>query len=144
MPLNIEIATIPHTGTGFVQTLLKDIAPPTCHLTHDGIMESLRFKGTLIIPLRKPKHVAWTWIKRGTASEQFHWDPMWLSLRNFDKAFFFFIEEDQKDIQLKELSEIVGYELTTDWSAIDSQGEPGECEFDGGLAAQVYENLRYK
>jgi hypothetical protein len=139
----LAVVSVPHTGTVFTCDLLSDLKPSAWHLTDDGIRVCFSFEGKMVVPLRKPEHVMWTWEKRGRDKKQFIWDQMWLSLlllATFPRVHFFFIEED-REVELSRLSVFLETELNTDWTPKNTEGAPGACEWDGGLSSRVYEWL---
>lgn len=137
----VAVVSIPGSGTTFTNEMLSGcgLERLTWHLTEKGTDRLNEWDGKVVVPVRPPKKVAWTWAKLNRLAN-FDWDEMWELLPRLNKVHFFFIEE-RRDNELKLLSEYLEVDLETDWKPHNSNGDPGGCEFDGGLAQDIYDTL---
>lgn len=122
------IASVPHTGSRFVQRLLG------CEFVHVYAGESLeRIKrhDLIVVPLRHPMRVAESWKRRGKpiAEHPVH-EPMLAMWRNLIevidplKPVYVPIDNGQRELALKGLGRRIGRMLETDWEPVTDTDIP--------------------
>ena len=108
----VQIVSIPHNGTHFIEKLLREHNIPisaVCHIT-ESQMGDIRTYEDIIIPLRHPEDVAESWAKRKQVRD---WDFMYNTLPTIPAHLFFL---DDKQAALEKLSRHVNKQLKTDWT----------------------------
>jgi len=136
----IQIVSIPHNGTNFLNDLLVShgIQPDLVVHCTPGTMEDIKACKNIIIPIRPPDDVAKSWASRGETYSGWLW--MWKTLKTI-KGYRFFLE----DKDLEGLSNHLGVELTSDWEPInhmEPKGEPNVSVADVKYARRIYSKMR--
>ncbi|MCH8022922.1 MAG: hypothetical protein IH932_04175 [Thaumarchaeota archaeon] len=137
--LNVQIVSIPHTGTHFTRDLLKGV----CKITRFDHLDSLNFPywtfENMIVPLRPPKDVAISWGRRHI---DYGWDDLWQKVKAI-KGHFFFLED--RDKALSKLSEHLNIPLSSNWEKVNFstiESVPIITEEQVSVAEEIYNSLR--
>ena len=100
-----------------------------CEPIHMGWLENRASDHPLFLPMRHPRKVAESWIKRGWAINNVffaEWYNLFWLKEHYD-GHWLPIDTPDRDDYLQKASEIVGRELTTDWQvfkATDTEFAP--------------------
>ena len=114
------IASVRHTGTRFLKVLLKQHEPT--ENVHFGQNFLYRLQGHYVItPLRRLDRVIQSWVNRSMELDMLHRDIGIMLEHPVD--FFFPIDSENREDYLRELSEILGTELKTDWMPTGHHGK---------------------
>jgi len=135
--MSILVATIPHTGTRFLNKLFKGNGliwrplgerPADVYFTHlySGFLPKvLAFDGQIVCPMRKREKIEASWRAR---NEQGTWFPNTLDEcfavfdKIKDKALIIHIDDEaMRDRELASVSDIVGVKLKTDWAVVGAR-----------------------
>lgn len=122
--------SIQHTGTFFLYDHVFHNWAPARNVPNLGSGEKYRLhidepgrfpigEFITIVPLRNYDAVRESWRRRGLNTDIL--DRQWAMILTAN-AFFLHIDAAERDEQLKRLSVLIGYELSTDWAVINSIG----------------------
>jgi len=125
---NVLMVSVRHTGTHFLREILSQ------HLTqHNSLYEEgegfwfahteqynmgkiREFDLPIVAPMRHPADCIRGWAKRGQALDK-NFREQWDNLRSLhEDRGILFVPIDTEDRSLKDLSDTLGYEFTTDWT----------------------------
>ena len=138
--MDVQIVSIPHTGTHFTRDLLKAHGVNITQFDH---LDSLNFPYDtfehIVAPVRPPRDVATSW---GRRTHDYGWEDMWTKLAGVN-GHFFFLEDKEK--ALLRLSEYVDVPLSSDWKKVNfstAESVPFITEAQIAMAEDIYNTLR--
>jgi len=138
--MDVQVVSIPHTGTHFTRDLLVAHGVQITQFDH---LDSLNFPyhtfEHIVAPVRPPRDVAISWERRGF---DYGWEDMWEKLSGV-MGHFFFLED--REIALERLGKYVGVPLSTDWKKVNFSTAPPApfiTEDQIQMAENIYNTLR--
>lgn len=138
--MDVQIVSIPHTGTHFTRDLLMDHGVNITEFDH---LDSLNFPyetfENIIAPVRPVRDVALSWARR---QYDYGWDDMWSKLSEMNGHFFFL---EDKEAALLKLSEHLGVPLSSDWEKVNfstATPVPFITKEQIVMAEKIYNSLR--
>lgn len=143
--MDVQIVSIPHTGTHFTRDLLLEHGVNITEFDHlsaiDGVGFPYKTFENIIAPVRPPKDVAFSWGRDGRRVN-YGWEVLWTKLSEINGHFFFL---EDKDVALLKLSKHLGVPLTSDWKRVNfsnADSPPFITDEQIVMAEQIYNSLR--
>lgn len=140
---DVSVVSIPHTGTHFINDLLKanGFQPRAVMHIVPANLEQIKTLPNIIIPLRPPMRVAKSWAKR---QRQDRWEWMWSVVGGLGDHYFF-VEEDRAR-EHERLQAFLGKPIHIDWTpknhSDDPIGAPTQTPGEIRRAEATYRELR--
>jgi len=140
--MDVQIVSIPHTGTHFTRDLLLGHGIKITQFDHlDSVNFPYETFEHIVAPVRPPKDVAHSWGRIGRRVD-YGWEDMWTKLSKVNGHFFFL---EDKDVALQKLSDYVGVPLSSDWERVNfsnTDSPPFITEEQIKMAETIYNSLR--
>lgn len=113
----IGVWSVPHTGTHFIKKLLEDAGLTVKARHFSGWVKTDEL---IICPIRDPQK---TWKSWKARNRNQNFDEMWEIFNRAykeQKMFILPIDTEDRSEKLKELSELLGVTLATDWKPVNA------------------------